>query len=86
MSKFIGYIYFDKERDWESYFSTDPHWADNDENWYLAGEVSTLQDVHNILNEKFDDEEYVYHFIKHNISHYAYCELEKQSKNKGDTI
>lgn len=72
------YIYFDNTRDWESYLSMNPHWADDDdEGWYLGGIAESLSDVFSILEEHGFDYEYIYNFIEYNISHEEYIELKR---------
>lgn len=75
MNEFVGYIYFDRTRSWESYFSTDAHWADGDEDWFLGGTVRTLDDVSTILESQGFDGEYIEDFIKFDLSHDQYMQL-----------
>lgn len=78
MEQFVGYIYFDSTRDWESYFSTNAHWADDEEEWYLGGTVKTLNDIYSILENQGFDFEYIENFIALNLSHYEYMQLAKE--------
>ena len=75
MNDFVGYIYFDKTRSWESHFSTNPHWADDDEDWFLGGTVKTLDDVYTVLERHGFDSDYIYNFIELDLSHYDYIQL-----------
>lgn len=75
MKEFVGYIYFDRTREWESHFSTDAHWADGDEDWFLGGTVRTLDDVYAILEGRGFDDEYIWYFIERGIRHDYYIRL-----------
>ncbi len=79
MKEFVGYIYFDRTREWESYFSTDAHWADDEEDWFLGGSVRTIKEIYTLMyNQGFDDE-YIGNFIALDVSHYDYMQLYNQS-------
>lgn len=78
MEQFVGYIYFDRTREWESHFSTDAHWADGDEDWFLGGIVKTLDDIYFILENQGFDDEYIENFIALELSHYEYMQLVKE--------
>ena len=79
MKEVVGYIFFDKEREWESYFSSNPIWADDTDEWYLGGEVRTLEDVFTILGSHGFDDEYISNFIELDIPHEYYIDLKMQS-------
>ena len=80
MKEFVGYIFFDKTRDYESAFSINPHWADDDEDWYLGGTVKSLQDVWAVLENHGFDAEYIYNFFNFDLTHDEYAELKSQDK------
>lgn len=75
MDEIVGYIYFDRTREWESYFSTNAHWADDDEDWFLGGAVRTLDDVFTVLGNQGFDDEYICNFIEIDLPHYEYMQL-----------
>jgi hypothetical protein len=75
MNDFVGYIYFDRTRNWESHFSTNAHWADGDEDWFLGGTVRTLNDIYTILENQGFDGEYICNFINCDLSHDEYMHL-----------
>lgn len=75
MADFVGYIYFDRNREWESHFSENAHWADDDEDWFLGGTVRTLDDVFTILGNQGFDNDYIENFIRFDLSHDQYMEL-----------
>jgi hypothetical protein len=75
MNDFVGYIYFDRTRSWESHISTNAHWADGDEDWFLGGTVRTLNDIYTILENQGFDGEYICNFINCDLSHDEYMQL-----------
>lgn len=75
MNEIVGYIYFDRTRSWESHFSTNAHWADDDEDWFLGGAVRTLNDVYAVLENQGFDDEYISNFINLDLPHYEYMQL-----------
>lgn len=82
MNEIVGYIYFDRTREWESYFSEDPHWADDDEDWFLGGAVRTLDDVCTVLGNQGFDTDYIENFIRFDLSHDQYMELINGTKER----
>lgn len=75
MNDFVGYIYFDRTREWESHFSTDANWADGDEDWFLGGIVKTLGDIFTLLSNQGFSDEYIWNFIRFDLSHDQYIQL-----------
>lgn len=77
MSK--AYVYLSRSCDWECFVSENPHEADGDEDLYLAGEVSSLKELFQLMEDNDFDAEYFYEYVDHCLSHRIYNML-----NKGD--
>lgn len=63
MSKPIAYIFFDKERTWDCAITTIPSEYEGVGSWYLGGEVYTMMDVLDLLDDHGFDHDYFYKFV-----------------------
>lgn len=73
-----GYLFLNREIDWDAAFSfSKSKYEDN--GWYVAAEVSTLNELSRELEKAGFDDEYIYLFIERELSHYEYNLLKEGS-------
>ena len=80
MSKPIAYVFLDRCRDWECFVTLDPREADDDEDLYLAGTVSSLNELHELMDDNGFDSEYFYEYINLCLPHRLYNLLDKEDR------
>jgi hypothetical protein len=67
MAKPVAYILFNHEMDWECRITAHRHEAealDGFDGWRIGGEVNTLEEVFNLLDDNDFDPEYFYNFVE----------------------
>lgn len=79
MIKQCAYVFLSRSRDWECFVTTDPREAEGDDDLYLAGQVGSLKELFQLMDEHDFDAEYFYEYVDHCLSHRLYNLL-----NKGD--
>ena len=77
MSKSVAYVFLDRSRDWECFVCENPHEADGDDDLYLAGEVNSLKELFQLMEEHGFDAEYFYEYIDRCMPHYLFNMLNK---------
>lgn len=77
MDKVIAYVLFNHELDWEALVTANKHEADalnGCDSWYIAGEVSSLEELFRLLDDNDFDPEYFYEFVDR-MPHWLYNAL-----------
>ena len=69
-----GYLFLNSEMDWDAAFSFNKG-KYVDDGWYVAAEVSTLNELSRELEKAGFDDEYIYFFIERELSHNDYILL-----------
>lgn len=72
-----AYVLFNRERDWEALITAHKQEAgslDGFDGWYIAGEVSSLEELFYLFNENDFDAEYFYNFVD-DMPHWLYNAL-----------
>lgn len=72
MSKPVVYVYMSRARDWECFVSEEPIVLAADDDMYLAGEVSSLKELFQLMEDNDFDAEYFYEYVDHCLSHRLY--------------
>lgn len=72
----VAYIFFDKDRDWESALVLNPKELEGVEGWYLGGIVHSLKEIFSLMENQGFDPEYIYNFFEE-IPHWIYNALDK---------
>lgn len=74
-----GYLFLNREMDWDAAFSfRKMKYEDN--GWYVAAEVSTLNELSRELKKAGFDDEYIYLFMERKLSRYEYDILTNNGK------
>jgi hypothetical protein len=72
-----AYVLFNHERDWEALITAHKQEADSlngFDGWYIAGEVSSLEELFHLFDEHDFDAEYFYNFVD-DMPHWLYNAL-----------
>ena len=77
MNKPVAYVFLSRSRDWECFVTTDPSEVEGDEDLYLAGEVSSLEELFHLMEDNDFDAEYFYEYVDHCMSHRMFTLLNK---------
>ena len=79
-----GYLFLNREMSWESDFSfrKEKYGGFEDEGWYIAAEISTLDDLIRELENAGFDGEYIDNFIEIDLSHDDYNALTQKEDIK----
>ena len=73
----VAYVFLNHDRDWECEVTTNPEEFEGLEGWYLAGEVSSLKELFELMEANDFDAEYFYEYIDRYVSHPIYNMLNK---------
>ena len=73
-----AYVYLSHSRDWECFVTDDKQEFTDDDDLYLAGEVSSLEELFNLMEDNDFDAEYFYYFVDRCLSHRLYNMLNKE--------
>ena len=79
MTKPVAYVLLSRSRDWECFVTADPSEAYDDEDLYLAGEVSSLKELFQLMEDNGFDAEYFYEYVDNCMSHKLYDLLNKEA-------
>ena len=74
MSKPIAYVFLSHSRDWECEVTLNPSEFEGLEDWYLAGEVCSLEELFQLMEDNDFDAEYFYELVEH-LPHRLYNAL-----------
>jgi hypothetical protein len=77
MYKTTAYVLFNHEMDWVVEVTAHKHEADSlngFDGWYIAGEVSSLEEMFHLFDEHDFDPEYFYNFVDR-LPHWLYNAL-----------
>ena len=72
-----AYVLFNHDMDWESMITAHKHEADSlngFDGWYIAGEVTSLEELFKLFDEHDFDAEYFYNFVD-DMPHWLYSAL-----------
>jgi hypothetical protein len=72
MTKPVAYVFLSKSCDWECFVVTNPLEADGDDDLYLVGSVSSLEDLFHLMEDNDFDAEYFYEYVDRCLSHRLY--------------
>lgn len=75
MSK--AYVYLSRAYDWECFVSEYPQVFAAEEDMYLAGTVSSLKELFQLMEDNDFDAEYFYEYVDHCMSHRLFNMLNK---------
>lgn len=78
MPKSVAYVFLSRSRDWECFVTLNPNEADRDEDLYLAGQVSSLKELFQLMEDNDFDAEYFYEYVDCCMSHRIYNMLNKE--------
>ena len=77
MIKQCAYVFLDRSRDWECAVTMNPSEFDSLEDWYCAGQVSSLKELFYLMEAYDFDAEYFYEYVDHCLSHQLFNMLNK---------
>ena len=75
MSK--AYVYLSHSCDWECFVCEHTQTLEVDDDLYLAGEVSSLKELFQLMEDNDFDAEYFYEYVDHCLSHRLFNMLNK---------
>lgn len=75
MSK--AYVYLSRSCDWECFVCEQPQDLIADDDLYLAGTVSSLKELFQLMDEHDFDAEYFYEYVDNCLSHRLFNMLNK---------
>lgn len=83
----VAYVFFNSEFDWECLVSETMlegiNMEDISDGWYLAGQVSSLKELFQLMEKHDFDAEYFYEYVEHCMSHRLYNLLNKEDAYYG---
>lgn len=74
----VAYVFLNRFRDWECEVTLDKSEFAGLDGWYLAGEVSSLEELFHLMEDNDFDAEYFYYFVDRCLSHRLYNMLNKE--------
>ena len=77
MSKPVAYAFLSHSRDWEFWITDNLADFNGCDDWYLAGEVSSLKELFQLMEDNDFDAEYFYEYVDHCMPHRIFNMLNK---------
>ena len=75
-----AYVYLSRSRDWECFVTDNKQELADDDDLWLAGEVSSLEELLHLMEDNGFDAEYFYEFVDNCMSHRIYNMLNKEEE------
>ena len=72
-----AYVYLSRSRDWECFVTDNKYEFADDDDLYLAGEASSLEELFHLMEDNDFDAEYFYEYVDHCMSNRLYNMLNK---------
>ena len=77
MANPVAYVFLSRSRDWECVVTDNFADFDGCDDWYLVGEVSSLKELFQLMEDNNFDAEYFYEYVDHCMSHRLFDMLNK---------